>query len=124
MGNGASVEKGVANMFEKKGIVIVQAKEGEGLGEAEESAIEVGAEEVNEIEGGEETLFEFVTDPNHFATVKVALEKMNYVCRDAGVQYLPKIVVELNSLDAARSKKLIEALEQLDVVVSVHTNIS
>ena len=69
-------------------------------------------------------LFEFVTDPNHFATVKTALEKMNYVCRDAGVQYLPKIFVELSSLDEARSKKLIEAIEQLDFVVAVHTNIS
>lgn len=120
---GGLASNGILGMFDKKGIIIAHAKEGCSLDDAEEDAIEAGAEEVNEVEGDEKML-EFVTDSNDFSNVKMELEKKKYSFEDCSVLYVPRIYHELSPLDLARSRILIKSLEELDKVVGVHSNIA
>ena len=120
---GGVLSNGIMAMFEKKGIIIARAKEGSTLDDAEEDAIEAGAEEVNELEV-DEKLLEFVTGSNEFSNVKSELEKRNYVCEDSSIQYIPHIYHDLTQLDMARVKVLMKSFEELDKVVGVHSNVA
>jgi len=120
---GGIFSNGILGMFDKKGILIAHAKEGCTLDDAEEDAIEAGAEEVNEIEGDEKML-EFVTGSNDFSSVKMELEKKKYIFEDSSIQYVPRVYLELSPLDSHRANLLIQSLEELDKVVGVHSNIA
>ena len=112
----ATNEAGIINMFEKKGIIICQ-KSGIDLEQAEELAIEFGAEEVEE----EEEVFTFYTSPLDFPEICEKLKTKLEVIQQQ-IRYVPNVVLELNKRDKALLISLINTLESHENVLSVHHN--
>lgn len=100
--------------FDKKGVIFLAQKGDAVL----ESALEAGAEDVLEEEDGT-TIY---TAPSDLATVRKGL--LNYEISSAEISYVPKNTIEAGSEDLEKIEKLIESLEELDDVVSVHANLA
>ena len=103
-------------MFEKKGVIVCH-KSGMDLEQAEEIAIEFGAEEVEE----EDEVFTFYTSPLEFPDICEKLKSKLEVIQQQ-IRYVPNVVLELNKRDKALLMGLINTLESNDNVLSVHHN--
>jgi YebC/PmpR family DNA-binding regulatory protein len=116
--NGGSLgEPGsVAYVFEKKGMVIVEAEKA-----SEDDlmiAIDAGAEDI--VEDGD--VFEVVTDPHDFTAVRAAIEGAGIEVASADVIQRPKTRVEVDDKDAAKVFRVIELLDDNDDVNDVAAN--
>ena len=107
----------VAYLFEKRGLLAFDA---EGLdGDALlESALEAGAEDVDEDAGS----LEVVTAPADFEAVKSALEAAGFQAAQASVSMRPSSSVRLAGKDAQTMLEVLDALEDLDDVQAVYAN--
>jgi YebC/PmpR family DNA-binding regulatory protein len=84
-----------------------------------EAALEAGADDViPDEEGG----FEVLCDPNAFASVKDALEKVGFKADSAEVIMKPDTETVFTGEDAQKMQKLLDVLENLDDVQEVYTN--
>lgn len=120
---GSSYEQGVANMFEKKGVILTSLKPGASLDDAESDGIEVGAEEVvfaNEEES--EQLLQFTTDPGELAMVQQGMTGLGYKIEEARVVYVPHTTAQLTPLESGVLTKLVNSLEEISIVMGVHHN--
>jgi len=116
--NGGSLgEPGsVSYLFEKKGVIVIDATR---YSEDELMvAVEAGAEDVSTDEG----VFEVVTEPADFTTVRRALEDAGIEMDSAEMVYRPTSLVPIDEAHAARLMKLIDLLEDHDEVSAVHAN--
>jgi len=107
----------VAWMFDKKGLITVeksQIDEERLLG----IVLEAGAEDVRE----EEEMFEVVTRPEDFDTVKEKLESASVSLASAQITMVPKNTVALDGRHVEQILKLTEELEDHDDVQSVSAN--
>ncbi len=85
-----------------------------------EAAIEAGAEDVSsDEEGGVEVL----CSPGEFVHVKAALEKAGLKAEVADIVMKPLTETSMAGDDAAKMHKLLDALENLDDVQQVYTNV-
>ncbi len=108
----------VSYMFERKGYIVVPAKE---ISEEEifEKAIEAGAED---IQTGSE-IHQIYTKPEELYDVKEKLEKMGVPVEKAQITWIPMSTVSVEDPETAKKViKLIEALEDLDDVQQVIAN--
>ena len=119
--HGAVEERGVLNMFDKKGVIIAPMKTGSCMDDAESDAIEAGAEEVTLIDEDEQIL-EFITLDTDFVQVKGSLVKAGYQCSQASISYIPNIEVSPSGLERKALEKLLEALMSEEIVTNVHSN--
>ena len=119
--HGAVEERGVLNMFDKKGVIIAPMKTGSSMDDAESDAIEAGAEEVTLIDEDEQIL-EFITLDTDFVQVKGSLVKAGYQCSQASISYIPNIEVSPSGLERKALEKLLEALMSEEIVTNVHSN--
>ena len=107
----------VAWIFERKGSVVVDSDTID-----EDTlmtvAIEAGAEDVTQ----DELIYEIVTDPTDFMTVRQALEDAGIAFTSAELAMLPKTTVQLEMSDAKKMLRLIDALEECEDVQEVHAN--
>jgi YebC/PmpR family DNA-binding regulatory protein len=106
----------VAWVFEKKGIVVVDASR-----YSEDDlmpAIEAGAEDV----GIDEDVYEITTAPGDFAAVRDALERAGIEYESADLTMRPTSTVEVPEQQAGSLMRLVEALEDHDDVAAVHAN--
>ncbi len=103
--------------FEQKGLITVSKTISEE--EMMEKAIEAGAEDVDT----EGDVYEVYTAPNDLHTVLQAFEKMNLPVNEAKLTLKPKNLVTVDSKSAAAVLKLMEALEDMDDVQDVYTNL-
>ncbi len=107
----------VAWMFERKGIVHVDADK-----IAEDDlltiALEAGATDMRRIEKA----FEIVTAPAEMDAVRSALDQKKVPVLDAEIAYVPQSTVRVEGKEAHAVVKLIEALEEMDDVQAVHAN--
>jgi YebC/PmpR family DNA-binding regulatory protein len=116
--NGRMGEAGsVAWMFDKKGRLVVEAAS------IEEDTLmnlvlEAGAEDMKSDNG----TFEILTAPGDFEAVRDALEAAKIPTVAAEVTYLPQSTVALESKEAERVLRLVEALDDHDDVQAVHAN--
>jgi len=120
---GSSYEQGVANIFEKKGVILTSLKTGASLDDAETDGIEVGAEEVvfaNEEESDQ--LLQFTTDPGELAIVQQGMTGLGYKIEEARVVYVPHTTAQLSPLESGVLTKLVKDLEELSIVMGVHHN--
>lgn len=86
-----------------------------------EVALEAGAEDiVTDDDGGIEVLCK----PNDFSTLKESLENAGFKPEVAEVVMRPDNETELSGDDALKMQKLLDALENLDDVQEVYTNVS
>jgi YebC/PmpR family DNA-binding regulatory protein len=105
-------------MFEKKGqILIAVGKIPED--KAMEDALDAGASDF--VADGE--FYVISTEPNTFHAVIDALKQRGYQAESSEIEMVPKNVVKLESADAEKLLKLVDALEELDDVSKVFTNL-
>lgn len=105
----------VAFQFDRKGVIRVAAS-GE---EAFLGVLDAGAEDAEE---SEEELIVY-TDQKDLAKVREAIIAAGYDVKDAELQYVPKHAVEISDEETARKVlKVMDAIDDLDDVVNVHTN--
>jgi YebC/PmpR family DNA-binding regulatory protein len=107
----------VAWMFERKGIISVEADK---IAEDDllEKALEAGAADVRRAEKA----FEITTAPAQMDEVRDALARAGVPITEGQVTYVPQSTVRVEGKDATSVVKLIEALEELDDVQSVYAN--
>jgi len=121
---GSSQENGVGNMFDKKGVILTTLKTGSSLDDAETDGIELGAEEVvlvDEEESGK--LLQFTTDPGDLAVVQQGMVGIGYKIEEAKVVYIPTTTTQLSPIEANVLNKLVNQLEELNIVMGVHHNV-
>ena len=107
----------VAFQFSRKGVIRVR-----GLGDdIELAAIDAGAEDiVEEKESGETVIY---TAPHDLAKSRDTLKDSGLELTDSELTYTPNNTVEISDQETARKIiNLMDALEDLDDVVTTHTN--
>ena len=102
-------------MFDQKGIII--CAKSISLEEAEELAIEFGAEEVEE----DEEILTFYTSPLEFPDISEKLKPKLEIIQQQ-VEYVPNVQVELVKRDRALLLSLCDALKSNSNVLAVHHN--
>ncbi|MBI1733878.1 MAG: YebC/PmpR family DNA-binding transcriptional regulator [Candidatus Rokubacteria bacterium] len=107
----------VAWMFERKGIIHVDA-DAAAEDDVMTVVLDAGATDMRRVEKA----YEIVTPPAEMDAVRTALEKNRVAVQDAEVTFVPQSTVRVEGKDASSVLKLIEALEELDDVQSVHAN--
>ena len=109
----------VSYMFNKKGIIVIE-KASTNIDEEELMmiALDAGAEDFN----SDEEIYEIVTDPSDFTTVREKLEEKGLEFLEADVQMVPTTTVALDEHGAEKMERLIERLEELDDVANIYHN--
>ncbi len=100
--------------FTRKGFIEVPAT-GE---EAMLTALDSGAEDVEETEDG----LEIITAPSDLMKVRSALLDTGLEVTSAELRYLPTTRVSVSDEDGEKLSRLLDALDDLDDVTAVHTN--
>lgn len=120
---GGTIERGgLLPMFERKGMITVNKGEIT-FDEAENIAIEVGAESVEENEDDDEILT-FICDPNDFSNVNNEIvNNTKLEVEAAEIKYIPTVYTEFTTKrDKALFIRLIKGLEEAEDILSVHHN--
>ena len=108
----------VSWMFDKKGSILID-KETVDEEELMDKALEAGAEDVIE----EDNVYQVLTVPEDFESVREALETEGLKFIEASVSMIPQNVVEISEEKPARQiLKLLESLEDHDDVQNVFAN--
>jgi len=107
----------VAWIFEQKGLILFE-KDQVDEDQLLETALDAGAEDVNE----QETQFEVISEPSDFEVVKMAIDKANLKYTLNEVTKIPKNVVELDAKKAQQMLNLMQSLEDNDDVSHVYAN--
>lgn len=100
--------------FERKGSIFISDKGEEAL----MTALEAGAEDAEEVEDG----IEIVTASSDLMKVRQNLVDAGMTVASAELKYLPNNTVPVAEADAEKVEKLLDAIDDLDDVVAVHTN--
>jgi YebC/PmpR family DNA-binding regulatory protein len=111
----------VSYLFSRRGVVVVpKSQSGKTIDEdfLMEIALDVGAEEINDL--GES--FEIVSEPTHLVAIREAVERAGIEYESAEVGLLPSILIPLDTESAEKIFKLIDAIEELDDVQNVYAN--
>lgn len=109
----------VSFMFDRKGLLGIEEKDGVDGEELMMSAIDLGAEDFRIEDGG----FEIITAPEDYAEVREGLVKEGYEFVISEITYLPQTYTELSSEDeVTQMENLIDTLEDNDDVQEVYTN--
>ncbi|VEU20943.1 DEKNAAC101859 [Brettanomyces naardenensis] len=125
-----------AYMFDKKGLILVDLGETE-FDEAFDDLLEMGCEDINEIEvdegetegenGDGSRLVELVTDPKEFGKIANAVKDQGkYKIKEMEIGYVAKedMKTEITNEDTRESfDKFIQSVEELDDVEKVYTNV-
>lgn len=108
----------VSYMFNKKGIIVIE-KDSTNMSEDDLMmlALESGAEDFIS-----EEVYEIMTEPSEFTTVREKLEEAGLEFLEADVQMIPTTTVKLNEQDAEKMERLIDRLEELDDVADIYHN--
>ena len=107
----------VAWLFDPKGYIAIEVED-EDPEELALLAIEAGAEDI-ETDG---QLLEIYTDPTDLEMVKAALEQQGF-SPESQLSMLPKSVTSLSMDKTMQTMRLIDALEELDDVQQVYSNL-
>ena len=109
----------VSYMFNKKGVIIIE-KETCSMEEDELMmlALDAGAEDFKV----DEEIYEIITDPSDFDTVREKLEESGLEFLEASVQMVPTTTVKLDEKGIEKMERLLERLDELDDVSNVYHN--
>lgn len=114
---GSTAEKGsVAFLFDRKGVIRVKSKISE---EVLLKILDAGAEDTQEDEA--ETII--YTDQKQLANVRQNLQELGVDIIEAELAYIPRSTITISD-EVSQNKiiKLLDALDELDDVVTTHTN--
>ena len=119
MGGALGESGSVSWLFEQKGYLAVD-QDGADPDEIALVAIDAGADDV--VASGD--IVEVYTLLEDFKAVRQALEDAGYTISNADVAMVPKTMVELPPAETMQAMRVIEALEELDDVTNVYSNLS
>ena len=108
----------VTYMFDYKGIVVINRKEGVTEDDVMMVALDNGADDVV----SDDECFEIITSPDALHTVAKACEDAGYDVISSEVEYVPQNQIALDKDSAVSVNKLVLALEDLDDVQNVYTS--
>ncbi|MBR6964734.1 YebC/PmpR family DNA-binding transcriptional regulator [Candidatus Saccharibacteria bacterium] len=100
--------------FTRKGVIMISDKGEDAL----MTALEAGAEDASEEEDG----IEIYTAASDLMKVRGDLIAAGLNVTSAELQYVPNNLVPVSGEDAEKLEKLLDAVDDLDDVVAVHTN--
>jgi transcriptional/translational regulatory protein YebC/TACO1 len=112
----------VSRLFNRKGVVIVpKAQEAREVSEDDllEAALDSGVEDVNDLDDS----FEVVSEATDVVAVRSALQDSSIDYDSAEVQFVPTMDIPVDSDAAGKVFRLVDALEDLDDVQNVFTNV-
>jgi len=109
----------VSYMFDKKGQIIIELKEGMDEDELMMQALDAGAEDME----SEEDTCVITTAPENFSEVRENLEKAGLVMLEADISMIPQNMANINDPEQVeKMERLLEALEDDDDVQNVWHN--
>ena len=109
----------VGFMFDERGVLVVEREPGSDEDEMMMIALDAGAEDVKV----EDVVFEILTAPADFSTVRENLEKQGFSFLSAEVQKIPQNTVEVTDPDTIQKiQKMLDLLEESDDVQNVYHN--
>ena len=109
----------VGFMFDERGVLVVEREPGSDEDEMMMTALDAGAEDVKV----EEDVYEILTAPNDFSTVRENLEKQGFTFLSAEVQKIPQNTVAVTDPDTVQKiQKMLDLLEENDDVQNVFHN--
>ena len=109
----------VGFMFDERGVLVVEREPGSDEDEMMMLALDAGAEDVKV----EEDVYEILTAPNDFSTVRENLEKQGFTFLSAEVQKIPQNTVAVTDPDTIQKiQKMLDLLEENDDVQNVFHN--
>ena len=109
----------VGFMFDERGVLVVEREPGSNEDDMMMIALDAGAEDVKV----EEDVYEILTAPNDFSTVRENLEKQGFTFLSAEVQKIPQNTVEVTDPDTIlKIQKMLDLLEENDDVQNVFHN--
>jgi len=109
----------VGFMFDERGVLVVEREPGSDEDEMMMTALDAGAEDVKV----EEEVYEILTAPNDFSTVRENLEKQGFTFLSAEVQKIPQNTVAVTDPDTIlKIQKMLDLLEENDDVQNVFHN--
>ncbi len=108
----------VTYMFDYKGIIIINKKDGITEDDVMMVALDNGADDVIV----DDECFEIITSPENLHEVAKACETANYELVSSEVEYVPQNQIALDKDSAISVNKLVLALEDLDDVQNVYTS--
>ncbi|MGB7757038.1 MAG: YebC/PmpR family DNA-binding transcriptional regulator [Salinisphaera sp.] len=117
-GGNMGADGSVAYLFDRKGVLTFSPEVNDE--DVLDPALEAGAEDLVEYEDGS---FEVLTAPDDYTQVREAVEAAGFIPADADVTMRPATTVELTGEAAQTCLKLIDALEDIDDVQDVYTNV-
>lgn len=122
--NGKLANEGAVKwMFEQKGCIILDPKEQpNGLGEKENLeilAIEAGAQDFK----FQNDMFYIYTNPENLSQVKNVIDGKNIKTESAFLDWVAKEEVDLSESNKTACQKLFEALDELDEVQEIYSNL-
>ena len=100
--------------FSRKGVIFTESKGDEVM----MAALDAGAEDVADEDDGT-TIY---TAAGDLAKVREALIAAGYEVKEAELKYVPNNEVEVEGDTAEKVEKILDAIDDLDDVVAVHTN--
>jgi transcriptional/translational regulatory protein YebC/TACO1 len=116
----------VSRLFTRKGIVVVPKsqdhdQDGKTVTEDDvlEAALDAGAEDVQDL--GES--FEVVSEATDLVAVRTALQAAGIDYDSADVEFVPSLEIPVDADGAGKVLRLVDALEDLDDVQDVFTNV-
>ena len=109
----------VSYQFARKGVIVVAAAEGTTEDSILEAVLEVGVEDVET--RGEQ--FIITTDPSDMVSVRSALQSSGIDYESADVEFVSSMAIGVDTDTARKSISLIDALEDLDDVQNVYSNL-
>jgi YebC/PmpR family DNA-binding regulatory protein len=109
----------VSFQFARKGVVQVAKTPGLTEDDVLAAVLDAGAEEVNDLGEG----FEIVSEPTDLVAVRTALQTAGIDYDSADAAFVPATTVTVDEHDATRVFKVIDALEDLDDVQNVYSNV-
>ena len=109
----------VGFMLDERGVLVIEREPGSDEDEMMMIALDAGAEDVKV----DEDVFEILTAPNDFSTVRENLEKQGYSFLSAEVQKIPQNTVAVTDPDTIlKIQKMLDLLEENDDVQNVYHN--
>jgi YebC/PmpR family DNA-binding regulatory protein len=108
----------VSFMFDKKGLLVVEKSDSIDEDELMMMALDAGAEDFS----SEDDVYEIITAPEDFSTVRETLEKNGISFVSAEVSMIPSTTTELDNETAEKFEKLLEKFEDNDDVQNVWHN--
>jgi YebC/PmpR family DNA-binding regulatory protein len=108
----------VAYMFDRKGLILVDAAKHADEDAVMMAALDAGAEDIQK----EDAVYAITTDPTTLQSVLEKIKAGGYEVLEGEVKYLAKTYVDLDVDTGKRVAKIIDSLDNNDDVQNVHSN--